>query len=96
MIQGTGVGTFTLNVDKVSDGTTTSAVFEDLPVLPTTVATLVASPVTTSALTIDLNGDGKTDMTVTAGQDFDPVTYLQGMESVVATFGLAKKSRKSA
>ena len=90
-IQGTGVGTFTLNIDKVSDGVATSTVFEDLPVLPTTVATLVSSPAATSSLILDLNGDGKTDMTVVAGQDFDPIAYLKGMESVVTTFGLTKK-----
>jgi len=82
-LHGTGVGSFTLQVN--------GSTFEDLPVLPTTVATIQASAATTSALTIDLNGDGKTDISVAPGQNFDPIKYLQGMESVVSTFGLSKK-----
>lgn len=95
-LQGSGVGSFTLEIKNVSEASTTQTIFEDVPVLPTTIATLDTSTAS-QKLIVDLNGDGKTDMVVApnnAPQVFDPISYLQTMQTVIASFGLDQKIEK--
>jgi len=93
-LHGTDIGTFTLELSEVSEATTTNLLFQDLPVLPTTLASVVSSPATTSVLALDLDGDGKNDLTVGSGNGFDPIAYLVTMESVVGTFSIDQKIKK--
>ncbi len=87
-IAGTGIGTFTLEIDRTITGrTVATSTFVDLPVLPTTQASLTISA-TSSSLTIDLDGDQKTDFILSPGQTFDSVVYLTVMKNVVSSLNL--------
>ncbi|MDD5050896.1 MAG: right-handed parallel beta-helix repeat-containing protein [Candidatus Pacebacteria bacterium] len=94
-IAGTGIGTFTLEIERVVAGqSVATSTFADIPVLPSTLAMLSASATTTS-LIVDLDGNGTVDFTLLPQQDFDPIQYLQVMKNVVNTFTLDKGTKQS-
>ncbi|MDD4989308.1 MAG: right-handed parallel beta-helix repeat-containing protein [Candidatus Pacebacteria bacterium] len=94
-ITGTGIGTFTLEIERTVAGqTVATSTFADIPVLPTTQATLSVSA-TSTLLGVDLDGNGTTDFSLTSAQEFDPIQYLQVMKNVVGTFTLDKGTRQS-
>ncbi len=96
-MQGLGIGTFTLNQSTYADDVKmSSADFVDLPVTPMTEATLTINStstdsVGTSNLSIDSDGDGKTDLNIAPSASSSPIVLLQNLKNVIATFGLKIK-----
>lgn len=77
-LQGTGVGVFTLNVDKKVNGVMTSIEFVDIPVTDVTKAeVLVASNLSQSSLALDVEGDGKVDNVIKPQKECDAILYLE-------------------
>ena len=99
VLRGTGVGIFTLETEIVSGDTVkTSSVVTDIPVLPGSIAIITLStttPLTIAPITLDIDGDGESDITISSGGDFDPVAYLQSMKKVILGLGLDKKVEKT-
>ncbi len=94
-IAGTGMGTFTLDVERsVAGKIVNTSTYADLPVLPATTATLAISPTSTS-LSVDLDGNGTTDFTLAPAQEFDPVQYLTVMKNVLNSFTIDKGTKQS-
>ena len=85
-LQGTGYGTFTLDV-----GATT---FTDIPVTPMTVAHINNSASTTPQLSLDVEGDGKDDYILQPNKSFDPILYLESLKQTVVAFNLKKSLEK--
>jgi hypothetical protein len=76
-LQGTGTGTFTLNLEQyqgdTQEGTQT---FTDIPVSPTTKATLIINTLSDAKeLAIDQNGDGTIDSIVFTDENKETVTF---------------------
>ncbi len=84
-LQGTDVGTFTYNTEKVlPDGTSTVSSFVDIPVTTQTQAEITVNPNTNiPQLALDVTGDGKIDFTLTPNNTFDPIVYLQVMKATI-------------
>lgn len=93
---GTGIGTFTLTIDTISNGAVASTTsFADIPVLPSTSANLtITSTSTVPRLNVDLDGDGQNDFSLKVGEDIDPVSYLLVMRSVILSLNLAQNIEK--
>jgi hypothetical protein len=84
-VQGTGIGTFTFESEKVSpDNTVVTSVFQDIPVTPQTKADIILNPTTKNPqMLLDVDGNGTTDFTVTPKNEFDPVLYLKVLRKTV-------------
>src|SRR3989344_1399350 len=77
-LQGTDIGTFTYESEKVlPNGTSSTSSFVDIPVTTQTQAEVVLNPTTQiPQLKLDVTGDGTTDFTLAPSTTFDPITYL--------------------
>ncbi|MDQ5949031.1 MAG: hypothetical protein QG589_157, partial [Patescibacteria group bacterium] len=84
-VQGTGIGTFTFESEKVlPDNTVVTSVFQDIPVTPQTKADITLNPTTKNPqMLLDVDGNGTTDFTVTPKNEFDPVLYLKVLRKTV-------------
>ncbi len=88
-LQGTGIGTFTYESEKVSpDGAVEISRFVDIPVTTQTQAKIVLNQNNTPELKLDVTGDGMSDFTILPKNSFDPVTYLQIMKATVNSLDL--------
>lgn len=86
-LQGTGYGTFTLNVNE--------DVFTDVPVTPLTVARIDTTTTDAPQLILDVEGDGNDDYIIKPDTNFDPILYLQSMKQVVVSLDLKKAVEKN-
>ena len=91
-LQGTDVGTFTYDSEKVlPNGTSTVSSFVDIPVTTQTQAEITLNPTTqTPQLALDVTGDGTTDFTLAPNSTFDPITYLQVMKATIDSLDLTQ------
>ena len=96
-LQGTDVGTFTYESEKVfPDGTSNISSFVDIPVTTQTQAEITLNSGTgLPQLALDVTGDGITDFTLTPNADFDPITYLQIMKATIDSLDLNKGQIKA-
>jgi hypothetical protein len=96
LLQGTGVGTFTFDQEvSQGDSIVASKSFIDIPVTPLMKADLVVSVGNLSpSLNLDTDGDGVVDVQVQSSTEFDPVSYLTVMKSVIKSFDLKKSQEK--
>ncbi|MCX6702075.1 MAG: alpha/beta hydrolase [Candidatus Zambryskibacteria bacterium] len=94
-MQGTDIGTFTFNFEKVMpDGTTQMQTFQDIPVTPQTKAEVIVNQSThIPQITLDLTSDGITDFTIQPKADFDPILFLQILRKTIESFD-ANKGQK--
>ena len=98
VMNGTGLGEFTFDVDRIKDGVSIDQVeYAYMPVTPLTIATttviaqtassmivpLLAS--TTSILNIDIDGNGTADIMATPKMSFDPLIYLESAKTTIIT-----------
>ena len=92
-LKGLDTGTFSLTLDKTVGGNTVATTsFEDIPVsIATQATTTIQSTIGSTTLAVDIDGDGKTDLSLQPSTSFDPITYLQILKSTVLSLGL--KSR---
>ncbi|HVY35796.1 MAG TPA: right-handed parallel beta-helix repeat-containing protein [Candidatus Paceibacterota bacterium] len=97
-IQGTGAGTFTLNIDTVDGDTVTETqTFPDIPVTPDTKAQVVLPQTGQTQLALDTDGDGATDFTIQpteADDEIDPILFLQIMKKTIISLDLPEKIEK--
>lgn len=95
VLQGTGVGTFTFESEKVTpDGINTISVFTDIPVTTQTEGEVTLNPTSSlPELKLDVTGDGIFDFTLFPTTEFDPITFLQIMKVTVESFDI-KPARK--
>ena len=90
-ISGTDFGTFTFEKEHhVNDQSVDDISFNDIPVTPMTEATLTVAPSgTASQISVDVDGDGTTDATISAGADFDPILYLEMIKKTILKMNLS-------
>ena len=86
-IKGLALGSFTLEIDEVfNDEVIDATAFTDIPVTSNTKASLTTQTVdTTSSLSLDVQGDGTLDVTVSPSETPDPKASLKALEQVVNT-----------
>ena len=96
-LQGTDVGTFTYDSEKVlPDGTSTVSSFVDIPVTTQTQAEITLNPSTgTPQLALDVTGDGITDFTIAPNPTFDPILFLQVMKKTIQSFDISKQQKNT-
>jgi hypothetical protein len=91
-IDATGNGLFTLQFDHVAgpdDSTVDSIVYSGVPVSAKSHGQLTLSPTNPApALSLDIDGDGKTDFTVAANQPASPKLFPAVLINVVQNFQL--------
>ena len=91
-IDGLALGSFTLAIDEVfNDEVVDSTAFTDIPVTPDTKASLTTQTVgTTSSLSLDVEGDGRPDVTVSPSETPNPKASLKALRQVVSTLAIQK------
>jgi hypothetical protein len=96
-LQGTDVGTFTYESEKVlPNGTSSISSFVDIPVTTQTQAEVVLNPNTQiPQLKLDVTGDGVTDFNLSPSTTFDPITHLQIMKATIDSLDLAPAKIKA-
>jgi len=95
-LQGTDVGTFTYESEKVlPNGTSSTLSFVDIPVTTQTQAEITLNQNGTPQLKLDVTGDGVPDFTLTPSATFDPITYLQIMKATIDSLDLAPAKIKA-
>lgn len=88
-LQGTDVGTFTYNSEKVlPNGTFNTSSFVDIPVTTQTQAEVTLNQTGTPQMALDVTGDGVTDFTLAPSATFDPIKYLQIMKATIDSLDL--------
>ncbi len=95
-LQGTDVGTFTYESEKVlPNGTSTTSSFVDIPVTTQTQAEVTLNQAGTPQLALDVTGDGVTDLTINPSATFDPILFLQVMKKTVESFDISKQQKNT-
>jgi len=96
-LQGTDIGTFTYESERVSpDGTSTTSSFIDIPVTTQTQAEITLNQDTGSPqLALDVTGDDIPDFAIVPNANFDPVTYLQIMKATIDSLDLPPSKIKT-
>jgi len=91
-LQGTDIGTFTLNSEVIApSGHLDVSSFVDIPVTTQTQGELIVNSQTNIPnLTLDVTGDGVIDFTLDPSSNFDPVMYLQIMKATVSSLDLSQ------
>ncbi|TSC71459.1 MAG: Uncharacterized protein G01um101448_1168, partial [Parcubacteria group bacterium Gr01-1014_48] len=92
-LHGLDTGTFTLGVDTIeNDVVVNSVVYENIPVTMDTVGEiLVQGTGSTTALSLDIDGNGSVDATLTSAET-DPHDYAELMEEVLESMNLSKST----
>ncbi len=95
LLHGLDTGTFTLGIDTIEDDVVTGSVaYENIPVTASTTAQiLVQSTGSTTSLTLDTDGNGTMDTTLTSAR-IDPRAYVELMESVLERMNISKSTKK--
>lgn len=95
-LQGTGYGTFTVEVEKVEgDSVVQELAFKDLLVTPLMSGEIIFTSTTSDPiLNIDVDNDGNSDFAVTAQGSFDPILYLEMIKKIILTLDLKQNVEK--
>ncbi len=92
-IQGTGVGTFTFEVErKTGDTTISTELYPDILTTPMTKAQYIVSD--TPRLSLDVDGDNTVDFTMQSSEEIDPVLFLQIAKKTLLTLQLPQPIEK--
>lgn len=95
-LQGTDIGTFTYESEKVlPDGTSTTSSFIDVPVTTQTEAEVTLNQTGVPQLALDVTGDGTIDFTVNPNTAFDPILFLQIMKKTIESFDISNQQRNT-
>lgn len=94
-LEGTDVGTFTFEVEKVLlDQTSSTSYFRDIPVTPEMKGEFTFDSSNQPELKLDITGDGTYDFFISSQNEFDPILYLEIMKQTISSLNL-KESKKS-
>ncbi len=89
ILQGTDIGTFTYESEKVlPDETSTTSSFIDIPVTTQTQGEITLDQDGMPQLALDVTGDGVIDFNILPNTAFDPVLYLQIMKTTIDSLDL--------
>lgn len=93
VLDGEALGTFTLEIDEIlGDQTLNTLVFSDIPVAADTVATFsLDSLKNATALAMDVDGDGTTDVSLVPGEDIALEDLLVILKGIIKTLDLPEK-----
>jgi pimeloyl-ACP methyl ester carboxylesterase len=87
IIQGTGVGEFTYDVERIRGDVTLSSVeYAGLPVTPLLVASTTVSgglQSTTTTLNLDVDGNGSVDIQAKANSTLDPIVFFESIKKTI-------------
>jgi hypothetical protein len=81
-LKGTGLGTFTLEIEQVVGTTSTTTTYADVPVSPSMKGVIDVTK-STPQLNLDIEGDGKADFIVGPAVHLDPLIYAQMLQKIV-------------
>ena len=87
-LQGTGVGTFTLKIEKTKGDAHTLIQFTDIPVTNLTKGEVIVTENGTSTLSLDMNGDNKVDCILNSGEEPSPQLYLILLKQTIVSLQL--------
>ncbi|MFZ2150046.1 MAG: right-handed parallel beta-helix repeat-containing protein [Minisyncoccia bacterium] len=88
-LQGTDIGTFTYESEKVlPDETAVISSFIDIPVTTQTQGEITLNQAGIPQLALDVTGDGVTDFNLLPSATFDPILYLQIMKVTIDSLEL--------
>lgn len=96
-LKGTGVGTFTFQVQKFDNemNEVASTTYADLPVTPLLVASTSVNALSIAPpLNLDVDGNGKVDIQVKPNTIADPLIHLEAMKKVIVSLGLKPLQEK--
>ncbi|MEK7560858.1 MAG: hypothetical protein AAB539_02780, partial [Patescibacteria group bacterium] len=90
VLRGQDFGTFTLIIQEVENNAVIGEmIYRDVPVTPQTTATFTIQTIASStALAMDMDGDGVVDTTITPGETNDPQRYLALVRLAIADLAL--------
>jgi len=96
-LQGTDIGTFTYESEKVSpDGTSIVSSFVDIPVTPQTQGEVIMNQNNDEPkLKLDVTGDGLTDFVINPSDTFDPVLYLMIMKATINSLDISRAQKEA-
>ncbi|MHB8860628.1 MAG: lipase/acyltransferase domain-containing protein [Minisyncoccota bacterium] len=90
---GYAAGSATLDIDSIgSDGTVTATTtFANIPTTASSTVTLSVASGTSTAPSVDLNGDGTADFTaISSSASTDPLAYARYIRTVIASLSLSR------
>lgn len=91
-LTGLDTGTFTMKVESQEGGETVDEqTFADLPTTSNTEGEIVVGQEEQNPLSLDIEGDGKTDIQINSGQELTPVEYLGFIRKTVEGLDINKK-----
>jgi pimeloyl-ACP methyl ester carboxylesterase len=97
-LKGTGVGSFTYQVQKFTGEDMTevsNTLYGGLPVTPLLEATTTLGSTLDDPLHLDVDGNGTADITTGPGATFNPLIHIDAMKTIVASLGLKKGIEQS-
>lgn len=99
VIDGTGIGSVTVDMDKTINGIYSSQNFyNDIPVTPLMNAEIKIDPIenniASTTMFLDINGDNKDDFILKPDKVFDPILYLEILKKNVESLESSKSARK--
>jgi pimeloyl-ACP methyl ester carboxylesterase len=98
-MNGTGVGTFTFQVQKFVGGDMTevaNVVYKDLPVTPLLEAsTTLSSSMLSPALNLDVDGNGTVDIKAPPSPTMNPLLHLDAMKTIILSLKLKPATEKN-
>ncbi len=93
---GTGVGTFTLNIEQLKGGVVVKrSSYSDIPVTLGTKAQITIGQVASMGLSVDYNGDGVQDSVLGPEQKFVAKSYHTALRSIVIKMEAKEVSKKN-
>ena len=95
-LTGLNTGTFTLQLENQEDGQTVSEVsFVDIPTTSNTEGELLIEDEQDPKLSIDIEGDGETDIVLEPGRELTPAEYLVFIRKTVESLDINKRLKDS-
>ncbi len=94
-LRGEDFGTFTFEInDVLNDEIIKSSNFVNIPVTQNTTGELTITQSTTTALVLDIDGDGTADITISAGEEQDTSVSLKVLSSIIGSLDIHKGFKK--
>ena len=94
-LEGTAVGSFTLDIERKEDGYSQGAIqFVDIPVTDVTKGEINITSLASTTLSLDTNGDNVIDIRIKPNSEVDPLLYLEILKQNIKSFKLKPVTEK--